>query len=134
MARKTFTQNRLMKRKDYRLWETRRNYWYNKAQDILQWDSCYIKEKWWRVDTSYFWDRPGVQDRLLDEVEWPSEVHCQICNSGATQHWTEDHWWVVHYCLRCLIIDKTYLFLMKIKRWILGSLKSLRDLITHHTD
>lgn len=122
-----------MKRSEKRRCKIWRDYWHGKAEEILQWDSCYIKEKYWRVDCTYYWDRQGVQDRLFNEVEFPSEDHCQYCNRGGTQYRME-YWWIVHLCWRCMIIDTIYLFFKKVKRWISESLKSLKDLTTHHTD
>ena len=122
-----------MKRSEKRRCNIRRKYWYCKAQEILKWDSCYIKEKYWRVDCSYFWERQWVQDRLLNEVEYPSEDHCQYCNHKGTQYWME-YWWIVHLCRKCALIDTIYLFFKKVKKWILESLKGLKGLITHHID
>lgn len=87
------------------------------ADDILQWDRCYCKEKYWRFDTSYYgtidgWRREWVQDRLHKEVENESEKCCQLCARHRYQVWV-DWWWIEHYCIICLI--KKYIIRIKNK-------------------
>lgn len=88
------------------------NKWWQKfktiADEILQWDQCYCKEKYWRFDTTYYWDRPWVCDRLLEEVEQESEQCCQSCWEHRPQIWT-DTWWIEHFCPGC------YMRIKKIK-------------------
>ena len=58
-----------------------RDKFYSKAIDII-WEevefNASFKEKYWRFDTSYWWNKPWAQDKLL-ELETESEHCCKRC-------------------------------------------------------
>lgn len=81
-----------------------RDKFYSKAIDII-WEevafNAYFKEKYWRFDTSYWWDKPWIQDKLL-ELEDESEKCCQKCGKHRYQIWKRQ-WRVEHFCIPCYI-------------------------------
>jgi hypothetical protein len=71
----------------------------------IVWDedafNFYYKEKYWRFDVEYRWDKPWVQDKLFD-MEIESENCCQRCAKHRYQKWT--NWWrIEHWCIPCYI-------------------------------
>lgn len=86
------------------------NKFYNEAIKLVKPGEYYFKEKYWRFDTSYWWGKPWVQDKLL-ELENESEHCCQRCGKHRLQIWT-DKWRIEHWCIPCYI----YVLFKKIMR------------------
>lgn len=88
---------------------------YKQAVDLVWKDDTdhYFKEKYWRFDTSYWWDKPGVQDKLL-ELEEESEKCCQKCGKHRYQIWKR-RWRVEHFCIPCYIRFRLERFINKVK-------------------
>jgi len=90
-----------------------RNKFYDEAIKLVKPDEYYFKEKYWRFDTSYWWNTPWVQD-VLFEIELESEETCQRCAKRSRQIWT-DWWRVRHWCWKCYIISLCKRYRDKIK-------------------
>lgn len=82
--------------------EKRRNKFEEQVKDLWIRKETYCKEKWWRFDCEYYWNKPKVWDRLI-KIERDSELCCMKCWEMKRQYWTND-WWIRHYCLKCYII------------------------------
>lgn len=89
------------------------NKFYDEAIKLVKPGEYYFKEKYWRFDTSYWWDTPWVQD-ILFELETESEETCQRCAKHSHQIWT-DWWRVRHWCWKCYIISLCKRYRDKIK-------------------
>lgn len=87
----------IYKNKYYQNCDRRRDKFTKIRQSIIGDENCYCKEKRGRYDITYYWDTPGAQDRLLEEVENESEKCCQYCGRHLPQVWI-DYWWVIHLC------------------------------------
>ena len=88
---------------------------YKKAIDLVWTDDTnhYFKEKYWRFDTSYWWDIPWVQDKLF-EIEEESIKCCQRC--GKHRYQIRTNWWrVEHWCIPCYIYILFHKAVMKFK-------------------
>ena len=89
-----------------------------------------LKEKYWRMDASFYdWCSEKQLDNML-AMEEESECHCMYCNKKRKQIWTHEDSWVIHLCIPCLILDKITILLERIIKW----LEKINDKMWPNTD
>lgn len=103
---------------DYDKKETRGDYWYNTMKELaeINWEQVYLKEKYGRMDFSFYGGASNILYETMQDYESLSEESCMYCNKHCTQHWTHEDGWVIHLCLPCLIGDKITILLERIIR------------------
>ena len=99
--------------------------WRNKFEKIaldIIWDKDhYFKEKWWRFDVNVYDTLTNEQfDKIINDVEYESELCCQECAKHRYQIWTE-WWWIQHFCIPCYL-KKRVKYLCKKFRFYIESL------------
>ena len=84
----------------------------------INWHTVYLKEKYGRMDFS-FYEGPGdLLYETMEDYEVLSEESCMYCNRHCKQYRTHEDSWLIHLCLPCLIGDKITILLEKIiTRW-----------------
>lgn len=95
------------------------DYWYKTMTELaeINWESVYLKEKYWRMDFSFYGWASDILYETMEDYEAMSEESCMYCNKRCKQHWTHEDSWLIHLCLPCLILDKLTMLLEKIIRW-----------------
>ena len=98
----------------------RADFRYNRMHELaeINWESVYLKEKYWRMDFSFYGWASDILYETMEDYEAMSEDSCMYCNKRCKQHWTHEDSWLIHLCLPCLIGDKITILLEKIiRRW-----------------
>lgn len=92
------------------------DYWYNKMKKLadINWYEVYLKEKYGRMDFSFYNGASNIMYETMEDYEVASEESCMYCNKHRKQYWTHEDSWVIHLCLPCLIGDKITILLEKI--------------------
>lgn len=105
---------------DYDKKEIRWNFRYDKMKELaeINWEEVYLKEKYWRMDFSFYGGPSEILYETMQDYETLSEESCMYCNKHCKQYRTHDDSWVIHLCLPCLIGDKITILLERIiRRW-----------------
>lgn len=76
-----------------------------------------LKEKYWRMDASFYDICSEKQLNKMLAMEEESENCCMYCNRKCKQIWTHEDSWVIHLCISCLILDKITILLERIIKW-----------------
>lgn len=100
--------------------EIRGDFWYNKMKELaeINWHTVYLKEKYGRMDFSFYEGASDLLYETMEDYEALSEESCMYCNRHCKQYWTHEDSWLIHLCLPCLIGDKITILLEKIiRRW-----------------
>lgn len=108
---------------DYDKKVARSDYRYNKMKELaeINWKDVYLKEKYWRMDFSFYEGASELLYETMEDYERLSEESCMYCNKHCKQYWTHENSWLIHLCLPCLIGDKITILLEKvIRRWRKG--------------
>lgn len=91
----------------------------------INWHTVYLKEKYGRMDFSFYEGPSDLLYETMEDYEALSEESCMYCNRHCKQYWTHEDSWVIHLCLPCLIGDKVTILLEKIiTRWRKGNDRS----------
>lgn len=100
--------------------EIRGDYRYNKMHELaeINWENVYLKEKYWRMDSSFYGGVSEILFETMQDYETLSEESCMYCNKHCKQYRTHEDSRLIHLCLPCLIGDKITILLEKvIRRW-----------------